>query len=133
MPSTDTHKTHKAALYYVASNLIRKGFSLSEIHNKAKPNIIAKKDDRDIRINVKGLSNQTVWLFDKKTIKTADFYILLSFDKKLDNLEKNPELYILPLCQIESNVKSWEDGFMGIELVKINAEFRNAWNLLGSL
>ena len=129
--SFESQRTHLAALYGVLSFLTRLGFSIEEIREKNIVNIVAKKtENKKIKIDVKGLKNTSNWPFSLKPKLDADFYIFVCYLNEFEDIESEPEYFILPLEKIESYLTFWKSR-AGIEYRKIaDTKYKNAWNLI---
>ena len=132
MSPRNAMQTHLASLYHVVSNLIRLGFKVEEINKTGKVNIvIAKNKSKKITINVKGLVGISDWPFQPSHISAADFFIFVSYDSEsFEDLNKNPEFFIVPSNKIELLLQEWPT-WLGIRYSKlVTYDYKNAWNLL---
>ena len=132
MPREDYMQTHRAALYGVVSNLIRLDFKIENINGRDDPGIeVINKNGKGIKIGVKGLIGTTNWPFAREPILESDFYILVSFLDKFNDIKSQPEFFILPKEEIKSPLLKKYQNRSSIFYTRIlNTKSKDAWHLI---
>lgn len=101
--SVKTEKVGMASEYYVMSVLYRMGVKpLLTLANNKSVDIIVKKDEKYLTIDVKGSTgrNDPYIKFDYFVNKNH-FYIILLYDKNFDKSLTSPETYIIKSSNLE--------------------------------
>lgn len=135
MPKNESQNTNLASEFFVASQLLRLGYSVTITlgHTKEIDLIAVHLDGRIITIDVKGLKNKTNWPVKPKLTKENHFYIFLNFLNKFNNLNIIPEIFIVPSNEIHKLLSSWtgKPEVTGVEYKDIkSSKYKNAWDLL---
>jgi hypothetical protein len=96
------HTTHAAALYHVLSVLHRLGAKAKlNRRNKNAVHVVVMRDNDEVTLDVKGLAGKTCWPVDNVKEGEDDFYVLVCFNNKMDDLSAIPEIYVLPCERLD--------------------------------
>lgn len=128
--------TNLASEFYVASQLFRLGYTVTiTLGNSKEIDIIACKNGRTITIDVKGLKNTTNWPLNPKRTSPDHFYILVTYKNAFGDIEKHPEVFVIPAPEIKRLLGSWS-GRPDVKAIGYNklrdSKYRGAWKLLRS-
>ena len=133
MPNTKGLNTNLAAEFYVASQIFRLGHTVTITYGNTKEIdlIVHNENGQMITIDVKGLKNTTNWPIKSKPEKKNHFYILVTYKNKLNDLDKSPEVYIIPAIKIKKYLSSWTGNknvtCVGYSKIK-GSEYKDAWD-----
>jgi hypothetical protein len=129
------NSTNLAAEFFVASQLHRLGYivTLTLGNTKEVDLLVAHPDGRTITIDVKGLKNKTNWPLTLKLIRSTHFFALVSYVNHFNDMEFQPEIFVIPSTQISKVLTRWSGNekvtCVGYSKLK-NSKYRNAWPLL---
>ncbi len=135
MANQKSQNTNLAAEFYIASQLFRLGYvvTITLGHTKEIDLIVAHPDGRTCTIDVKGLKNTTNWPLNPKLKKKGHFFILVSYLNKFDQVDKMPDVFIVPSLRVGRLLTKWagrpEVTCVGYNKLR-NSNFKNAWHLL---
>ena len=132
-----TYQTNMASEFYVLSALTRLGFDASlTLGNKKAVDILIIRPDFSTRtIDVKGLAGKNDWILgDSPLSKNANhYYLLLTFDGKIADLNNVPRIWIIPAKEIVSFIKTsanQKTKYVSRKTIREKAaEYENAWDL----
>lgn len=135
MARDKTQNTNLASEFYVASQLLRLGYVVTVTlgHTKEIDLIVAHPDGRTITIDVKGLKNTTNWPLTPKLKRKDHFYVLVSYLNKFDDLNSQPDIFVIPSLEVENVLSLWS-GRSDVKCVNYHgikdSKYKNAWNKL---
>jgi hypothetical protein len=117
-PANQKLRTNLAAEFYVLSMLYRLGVPAHlTLGNEKAVDIVAEKDGKLLKIDVKGIAKKNPFLLgnrDKGLL--PDYYVLVSFEGKIDDPAALPVVYIVPAKDIDKS----QSGLGGKALLSRN-------------
>lgn len=136
------YNTNLASEYYVLSMLYRMGVeAYLTLGNKKSVDILVKKGEEILTIDVKGLQGTTNFTVTNCTASEKHYLVMVSFLDKMEDPDILPEVYVVPSTDME---KSYEelDGDTLIhmnpkgnrpyiqlsKLKKLEDRYRNRWD-----
>jgi hypothetical protein len=133
-----TYQTNMASEFYALSALIRSGFdaSLTLGNKKAVDILVVRPDGSTATVDVKGLAGKNDWILgDSPLSENANhFFMLLTFNGKMDDLNSVPRIWIIPAQKITSYIKTsgnQKTQYLSRKTICEQAsEYENAWPLL---
>ena len=136
-----TYQTNMASEFYVLSALARLGAdaSLTLGNKKSVDIVIIRPDFGTSTIDVKGLAGKNDWILgDSPLSKNANhYYLLLTFDGKITDLNNVPRIWIIPAKKIVSFIKTsanQKTKYVSRKTIREQAaEYENAWDLLKAI
>jgi hypothetical protein len=133
-----TYQTNLASEFFVLSALTRLGFNASlTLGNKKSVDIfVFHTNGNTITIDVKGISGKNDWILgDSPLSENANhFFILLTFDGKMDDISNVPRIWVIPAPKILSLIKTSANRktkYVSRKTIREQAaEYENAWHLI---
>lgn len=130
-----------ASEFYALSALTRLGFdaSLTLGNKKAVDILIVHPDGSTATLDVKGLAGKNDWILgDSPLIENANhFYVLLTFNGKITDLNAVPHIWIIPANKISRYVKTsgnHKTKYVSRKTIREQgSDFENAWHLLRNM
>ncbi len=136
MPQDKIQNTNLASEFFIASQLFRLGYvvTLTLGHTKEVDLIAIRPTGGEaITIDVKGLKNTTNWPLKPKRMSKRHYFILVAWCNKFDNLNFQPEVFIIPSTDIKKLLSKWTGRSnvtcVGYSRIR-NSKYKDAWNLL---
>ena len=132
------YNTNLAAEFYVLSMLHRLGIdaSLTLGNKKAVDIVVAYEDGTLSTIEVKGLEKRYDWPADniKEFEKSRHFYVLVSFEGKIEDPLTPPNAWIIPANKLAQFRKQYKTRIViSNSLVRSQGEqFKNNWKIITS-
>jgi hypothetical protein len=129
-----SYNTNLSAEFWVLSALHRMGMDAQlTLGNKKSVDILVNISPKTVcTIDVKGLADSYDWPADNICIfdNPNHFYILLTFEGKISDLQVSPAVWIIPSNEIQQFIKQYRTRkVLSRSLIKSNASrFKNAWN-----
>jgi hypothetical protein len=132
------YDTNLAAEFHVLSCLHRLGFdaTLTLGNKKMVDLVVVRRSGKAARIDVKGVARKYDWPVDNIDLAgRKDHYLaLLSFEGKIDDLESQPRVWIVPSTEVHHFVKSYKDDTRKVVartlINRDGAKYLNAYDLL---
>lgn len=135
MRRTKSGNAHLASEFYVASQLSRLGYKVTVEFGPMKEAdlTIGHPDGRTVTIDVKGLKNTTNWPLNARRKNRGHFYVLVSYRNKFDNLQSQPDIFVVPSLKVKKILLPWSGRpdvkCVGYHQIK-NSMYQDAWHLL---
>lgn len=139
-----SYNTNLASEFYVMSMLYRLGMDayLTLGNKKGVDIVLRKKDGSSISIEVKGVNKKTDdWPLSSREIDTSGnlYYILISYESSIQNLEIHPHLWVIPAKLISERCKrsATKNGkflhYMSHKVIREEfGAYKNNWQLIQS-
>ena len=137
------YNTNLASEYYVLSMLYRVGVeAYLTLGNKKSVDILVKKGEEIITIDVKGLRGKTNFSVENCHMKSdGHFLVFVSFLDKIEDPEILPEVYVVPSVDLDKtfdeldgkglvyvNPKGNRPDVQLSKLRKLGDRYRNRWD-----
>jgi hypothetical protein len=133
------YNTNLASEFYVLSMLYRLGLDAAlTLGNKKAVDIMVTNEDRTIAtIDVKGVAKRYDWPANniRITHHNQHFYVLVSFEGKINDPRLNPSVWVVPADQVRPFMRTYKTRIVvsRAALEKEGQRFRNAWDQLGGV
>lgn len=130
-----SQNTNLASEFYVASQLFRRGYSvtITNGHTKEIDLIVSHPDGRTATIDVKGLKNTTNWPLQPKLKRKDHFYVLVSYRNRFEDLKSQPDVFVIPSLKVEGLLGHWSGNprmkAVSYRRVK-DSKYKDGWHLL---
>uniref|UniRef100_A0A7V2ZKP9 PD(D/E)XK endonuclease domain-containing protein n=1 Tax=Ignavibacterium album TaxID=591197 RepID=A0A7V2ZKP9_9BACT len=128
MPEITSNSTGLSGEYFVAGELLRRGFNVAITMGNAKSiDLIAEKNGRTFPIQVKSIfkKKNVGWPILKSKIKKKHFYIFVNLNG--DKLT-NPEFFICTSFEAKRKIREYATrGILNLYLIN-NDKFKNRWD-----
>ena len=127
------YNTNLAAEFYVLSMLHRYGADAAlTLGNKKAVDIIVANEIRTITIDVKGVAKRYDWPADNIRVLEGSqhFYVLVSFEGKIDDPLALPSAWIIPSDNLEKFICKYKTRTV-VSRAEVNAKgqaFLHAWS-----
>ena len=106
-----TYNTNLAAEFYVLSMLHRLGAdaSLTLGNKKAVDILVVRGAGKALTIDVKGVAGRFDWPADNIRLPASKnhFFILVSFEGRIEDPEKNPSAWIIPASRLKPFINKY--------------------------
>lgn len=124
---TENQITGMASEFYVLSALLRNGVDATlTLGNQKKVDILVNRNGKALTIDVKGLKSTGDFIVGNyKENKNPEnhFYIFVYYED-FENVNKNPELFIVPATDISDIVKERGNGTVNnVSLVSLREKY----------
>lgn len=130
MPEIQSSSTGLSGEYFVAAELLRRGYSVGITMGNAKAiDILAEKDGKQFIIQVKAIfkKKNVGWPITKDKVNEDIFYVFVNLNG--DNLNE-PEYFVGRGFEIKELVKQYKSrGILSLTSVN-NNEFKGKWSKL---
>lgn len=131
------YNTNLASEFYVLSMLHRLGVDATlTLGNKKSVDIVVEREGGDhLTLDVKGLAGTTAWPVDNvKDSKAGHVLVFVCYNGSIDDLEKQPNCWIIPSAQVHEFVREYPSSKRRIvslsTLNKQAARFKDNWGPL---
>jgi hypothetical protein len=128
MPEIQPSSTGLSGEYFVAAELLRRGFTVGITMGNAKAiDILAEKNDRQFIIQVKAIykKKNVGWPMMKDKVHTDHFYIFVNLN---GDIMVEPEYFICTGKEAKDKIKQYTTrGILDLTSVK-SEEFRGRWD-----
>ena len=134
--SDKSYNTNLASEFYVLSALHRLGLdAVLTLGNKKSVDLVVVREAGDsVTVDVKGLAGKTGWPVDNvKEAKTKHFLVFVCYYGKIEEIEMQPEVWVVPSTKLAPFVYHAPGGRKVVQrstLLLEAQEFRNAWPLI---
>ncbi len=130
------YNTNLASEFYALSALHRLGVdALLTLGNKKAIDIfVIQSDGNTLTVDVKGVAGRYDWPADNIKLpgKKDHFFVLVSYNGKIDDPEHSPSVWIIPSLEIKSYIKAYKTRkVVSCALVRNEGtKYRHAWRLI---
>ena len=128
MSEISPNSTGLSGEYFVAGELLRRGFNVAITMGNAKAiDLIAEKNGKTFPIQVKSIykKKNVGWPILKSKIKQKHFYVFVNLNA--DKLEE-PEYFICTAAEAKSKVKEYSTrGILNMYLIN-NDKYKDRWD-----
>ena len=138
----DRDNTHMASEFYVFSMLHRIGANaFISMGNKKVVDIIVKKGEKSLTIDVKGLQAKSSFPVNNYRQVNGHYIVFVSYDGKFDNVITTPKVYIVPSNDLEKSFKELNGKKLAVtspkgainvscsSLEKLAKKYQNNWKV----
>lgn len=131
MADIQSSSTGLSGEYFVAAELLRRGFTVGITMGNAKAiDILAEKDNKQFSIQVKAIfkKKNVGWPMMKDKIKEEIYYVFVNLN---GDTMAAPEFYICTGAEAKSRVKQYSTrGILDLSTLN-SADFRGNWAKIG--
>ena len=129
--------TNLASEFYVLSVLHRLGLeaTLTLANKKSVDIVVVTGQGQAITIDVKGTAGKTGWFVNNVVNKPGHFVVFVCYLGRIDKIEVQPEVYVVPSRDVEKLQKSHPSGKKVVHLSDIRkhrAQYQNTWQKIGA-
>ncbi len=125
----NSYNTGMASEYLILYKLYRLGLdAYMSLGNKKSVDIIIHKEENTLTIDVKSVRDYSSIPVNNVKPKKNHFIIAVVYNQKFENIEIEPDIYIIPSFEIDEIKKSWGEQH---RLMKTSLEkYKNKWDYL---